>query len=75
MYKVTARGSLSFIGNTNTKEVHNLRNERSSCSLEDVLLFGRAVAFTPDTLAQAKTEGFELCQHCRGNQPLIASTR
>jgi hypothetical protein len=73
MYRVNVRGNLGLLGNAQTKEVHVLRNERSACQVEELLLSGRGVGFTPDTLAQAKLEGYELCQHCRGTQQAFAS--
>ena len=53
MYRVSARSNLSLLGNAQTKEVHALKNERSTCQIEELLLAGRGVGFTPDTLAQA----------------------
>lgn len=48
-----------FLGNTNTKEVHNLRNEQTQCQIDEIISAGHAVVFTPDTVEQAKQEGYD----------------
>jgi hypothetical protein len=72
MYKVRTRDSLNFLGDAQTKDVHFLRNERSACRLDEVLAAGRGVGFSPDSLSQAKLEGYAHCQHCRQVQSIIA---
>jgi hypothetical protein len=73
MYRVSVRSNLGLLGDVQTKEVHELRNERRACHVEDLLLAGRGVGFIPDTLAQARIEGYAICQHCRSVQQSYAS--
>jgi len=58
-----------FAGNTNKKEVHDLDNEKTAanqCQIDEIIAAGHAVTFTPDTLAQAHSEGYGNCAHCIG---------
>ena len=62
-----------FVGNSNTTEVHDLDNEKTGpnqCQIDEIIRAGHAVTFTPDTLSQAHSEGYDNCAHCIG-----ASTR
>jgi hypothetical protein len=59
-----------YLGNTNTAEVHDLTNEKPACQISEILAAGHGVVFSPDTLAQAKSEGFDPCAKC-----LTGSTR
>jgi hypothetical protein len=56
------------MGNDNVGhfEVHNLLNEKNACQIDEILAAGHAVGFTPDTLAQAHSEGYDNCAHCIG---------
>jgi hypothetical protein len=38
-------------------EVRDLRAEKNNCEIDEILRAGHAVGFTPDTLAQARSEG------------------
>jgi hypothetical protein len=68
---VTSRPTTkNFLGNTNKHEVHELVRETRNCQIDEIILAGHAVVFSPDTLAQAKSEGFDNCDWC-----LAASTR
>lgn len=56
-----------FLGNSNSKEVHDLDNEDTSgsgCQINEIIRAGHAVYFTPDTLAQAHSEGYDNCAKC-----------
>jgi len=57
-----------FLGNRNPghMEVHDLDNEDVRCQIDEVIRAGHAVAFSPDTLAQARREGYDKCDHCLG---------
>ncbi len=55
-----------FLGNTNTKEVHDLRNEQRECQIDEIIEAGHAVVFTPDTVEQAKAEGYDRGHYCLG---------
>ncbi|WP_419892829.1 hypothetical protein [Oceanobacillus kimchii] len=55
-----------YIGNTNTNEVHDLENEKTSCRINEIK-HDHIVNFNPDTHAQAKREGFDNCAYCIGN--------
>jgi hypothetical protein len=72
MYRISSRSSQCYIGDSVAKEVHCVKGERSQCRVEDLLLLGRAVGFTPDTLAQARSEGFNPCTHCNIRQSALA---
>lgn len=55
-----------FLGNTNTMEVHDLNNEQTNCQIHEIIAAGHAVVFTPDTLDQAHSEGYDNCKWCIG---------
>jgi len=57
-----------FMGNDNVGhfEVHNLSNEQKLCQIDEILAAGHAVGFTPDTLSQARSEGYDNCAYCIG---------
>lgn len=55
-----------FIGNASPskKEVHDLRNEDTSengCQIDEIK---NVVTFEPDTLEQARSQGFDPCDKC-----------
>ena len=59
-----------FLGNTNKKEVHDLNKEDTSqngCQIEEIVSSNHATTFDPDTLEQAKKEGYDNCDKCLGN--------
>lgn len=56
----------NYLGNTNTYEVHSLRDENANCQINEILRAGHAVTFTPDTQAQANADGFDNCAYCIG---------
>ncbi len=56
-----------FCGNTNTTEVHDLDNEKTSpseCQIDEIIAAEHAKAFDPDTLEQAHAEGYDNCHYC-----------
>lgn len=54
-----------FIGNSNTMEVHDLDNEKTSCKI-DLIKHEHIVTFSPDSLSEAKKQKFNNCDHCLG---------
>lgn len=63
---VNYRPSNQYLGNTNSKEVHDLTNEQTNCQIQEIINAGHAVIFDPDTLAQANSEGFDNGHWCIG---------
>ena len=63
----TMRIGLSYLGNRNTTEVHQLSNETSQCQIGEILEAGNAVKFVPDTLAEAHNNGYDNCAYCLGD--------
>ena len=55
-----------YLGNTNTKEVHDLRNEQTNCQIDEIIRAGHAVTFSPDSLDQAHREGYNNGHYCIG---------
>ncbi len=58
-----------FVGNTNKREVHDLDNEQTGaneCQIDEIISAGHAVTFSPDSLAQAHSEGYDNGAHCIG---------
>jgi hypothetical protein len=53
-----------FFGNKDTKVVHDLDNEKPQCRINKIFFDGDAVVFTPDTLVQARREGFYKSHVC-----------
>jgi hypothetical protein len=54
-----------FVGNLETREVHDRWHEECEDSLMEAMVEdGVAVAFEPDTLDGALNEGFETCPYC-----------
>ena len=55
-----------YLGNTNKIEAHDLDNEKTSCQINEIIAAGHDEYFTPDTLAQANSEGYDNCHWCIG---------
>ena len=57
-----------YLGNSDTghMEVHDLENEKPQCQIDEIIEAGNAVVFDPDTLEQAKNEGYDNCAFCLG---------
>ena len=47
-----------FLGNEDTKVVNDLENEKPQCRINQIIHADLAVTFTPDTMVQARREGF-----------------
>ena len=59
----------NYLGNSSPskKEVHNLNKETANCQIDEIIKAGHAVVFTPDTLSQAHSEGYDNCHYCIGD--------
>lgn len=58
-----------FLGNKSKMEVHDLHNEKTGpnqCQIDEIIKAGNAVVFSPDTLSQARNEGYDNCRYCIG---------
>ena len=58
-----------YCGNRHKKEVHDLDREDtflSGCQIDEIIRAGNAKAFSPDSLAQAHSEGYDNCAKCIG---------
>jgi hypothetical protein len=57
-----------YLGNNNPSkmEVHDLQNEQTNCQIDEILRANHAVVFDPDTLEQARSEGYDNCAYCIG---------
>ena len=57
-----------FVGNnTAKKEVHDLDNEKTGkngCQIDEIIEAKHARTFSPDTLRQARSEGYDNCAYC-----------
>jgi hypothetical protein len=51
---------------SNHLEVHDLANEKVQCRVDEIIVSGKAVIFFPDTLLQARSEGYDTCGWCMG---------
>jgi hypothetical protein len=69
-----------YLGNTHKMEVHDLDSEKTGphqCQIDEIIAAhnrdrnknrrGRIKIFEPDTLDQARREGFDNCEHCIGD--------
>ncbi len=54
-----------YLGNKNTTEVHDLTRQTVNCQIKEIKFEHRKI-FSPDTLAQAHSEGFDNCAYCIG---------
>jgi len=66
-YPTTTKYGKRYLGNTNTKEAHDLQNENPKCQIDKIIRAGHAVGFRPDTLVEAHGCGYDNCAHCIGN--------
>lgn len=63
------RNGYRFLGNANTKEVHDLDNEQTGpdeCQIDEIFNAGHARKFNPDTLQTAHDCGYDNCAYCIG---------
>jgi hypothetical protein len=63
---VIGRGAYRYLGNTHTKEVHDLNNEKTSCQISEIFQAHHGVRFDPDSKDKAHSEGYDNCQWCIG---------
>ena len=57
-----------FVGNKDKTIVHDVDNEQATkCQIDGIVATDNAVTFTPDTLVQARKEGYTSCDYCLGN--------
>lgn len=54
-----------YLGNTNTTEVHDLDNEKTSCQIDEIIDAGHDRPF--NTLDEAHNSGYDNCYWCIGN--------
>ncbi len=54
-----------YLGNTNTKEVHDLDNEQTNCQISEIISANHDVYF--DTLSGAHQQGYDNGHWCLGN--------
>lgn len=54
-----------YLGNTRTKEVHDLDLETENCQIDQIIEAGHATPF--DTLKEAHQEGYDNCAFCLGS--------
>lgn len=68
-YPTTVRNGYRFLGNKNKTEVHDTTKEdrnANGCQIDEFLRAGHGVYFYPDTLEQARREGYDNCAKCLG---------
>lgn len=56
--------STRYLGNTNTKEVHDLHRETEQCQIDSIIEACHDKGFA--ALADAAAEGYDNCGHCLG---------
>jgi hypothetical protein len=62
-YSGNMRGE-QFCGNANSKEVHDLDNERVNCQIDEIIRAGNDRAF--NSLTTAHAYGYDNCRWCLG---------
>ncbi len=55
-----------YLGDASTREVHDLRNERPQCRIDEMINAGHAVLFSPDSVEAAREIGYDSCAYCLG---------
>ena len=55
---------MTFLGNTSTKKVHDLKNEQENCQISEIDDDHKKEF---DSLSAAHAEGFEDCEYCLGH--------
>lgn len=68
VYQINNKYGRNYLGNSSPskKEVHRLSNENANCQINEILGAGHAVGFSPDTLEEAKQNGYDNCAWCIG---------
>ena len=57
--------NMLYLSNKNTTEVHNLNHQQTNCQISEIKSEHKKY-FTPDTLSQAHSEGYDNCAYCIG---------
>jgi len=67
-YPINGRSGHNYLGNSSPskREVHRLKDEKTNCQVDEILKAGHAVGFSPDTLDQAHSDGYDNCAYCIG---------
>ena len=65
-YPIQNKYGKRYLGNTQKKEVHDLRNETANCQIGEIIAASHAVGFVPDTHEEAKRCGYDNCHYCIG---------
>jgi hypothetical protein len=63
----SSRAGKQYLGNKNTKEVHDLYKEQTNCQIDEILDNDHGVMFIPDTLSEAHRNGYDNCAYCIGS--------
>ena len=58
------RSAQRYLGDAETKTVHDLLREKPECGALDIIAAGRGERFVPDRLEFALTIGYRACPHC-----------
>ena len=56
------------LGDVSTMQVHDLRNQKTACRIDETIRAGNAVVFSSDRLPQARVEGYRACTYCIGGR-------
>jgi hypothetical protein len=63
------RDTHRFLGNKKSMEVHDLDKEQTGanqCQINEIIRAGNTVYFDPYTFAEARSKGYDPCDHCIG---------
>lgn len=68
VYPTISRAGQQFLGNQHisSMEVHDLRNEKAQCQINEIFSAGHAIRFIPDSLLEARSNGYDNCAYCIG---------
>ena len=55
-----------YLGIEDKLVVHDLDFESNMCCIDDLLKKYKVIPFTPDSINQAYTEGYDNCKYCIG---------
>jgi hypothetical protein len=56
----------NYLGDIKEMRVHDLRAEVPNCQIDQIIHARHAVVLSPDSLSEAKREGFDPCGRCIG---------
>lgn len=59
-----SRAAQRYLGDADTKTVHDLLRERPECGALDIIARGKGERFIPDKLEMALYIGYKPCPHC-----------